>query len=311
MPQGVYPSADVCALGDQISSTGEGRHVTLYADNLTHGSGVSYVTKGRPVMWGEHAVGMPFRTQAAGENELEAVDTEGIWCVDVVASNDAGNSAVAPGEQLYMNTTTGVVSKISDGATQICLGYALGNVTSGATERIAVKVHFDPSLDNAKRTYYTVTSGVYTYGKHHTSVFAGGTSTGLEYFDQQVTGTQTGGIYGLGTWMELAAGFTSTASLTVGFEVGIYDAGATLTTSRFVMQQIQGIFASAVDSLHIWRINIAAAGGAVTAWMAFANPTSAGFVATAAETSTLVGCAPVADIVGYGVLWARLYDAAT
>ena len=142
--------------------------------------------------------------------------------------------------------------------------------------------------------------------------FAGGQSTGLEYFDQQVTGAMDGNLYGLGTWVELAAGFTSNASILAAFEIGIYDAGATLTTSRVVMQQIQGIFASAVDSLHIWRVNIAAAGGAITALIAFANPTSAGFVATALETSTVIGAMPFADIVGApGIGWVRLYDAAT
>lgn len=313
-PQGVYPTADVCALGDEISSTYEGRHVTLYADNLTHGSGVSYVTKGRPVMWGEHAVGMPFVTQAAGENLLTAVDTEGIWCIDVVATNDAGNNAVIPGDQLYMNTTTGVVSQISDGATQICLGYALGNVTSGATERIAVKVHFDPSLDNAKRTYYTVTDGAYTYGKHHTAVFAGGQSTGLEYFDQQVDGVQDGELYGLSSWMELAAGFTVTGGQTVVGELGLYDAGATLTNQRVVMLQMQAILASNPGtSLHIFRVNVAVAGGAITSMFAFANPTSAGYVATALETSTMTGAIPFASVVGEATdpLWIRLYDAAT
>ena len=93
---------------------------------------------------------------------------------------------------------------------------------------------------------------------------------------------------------------------------GMLIRGATLTTSRFVMMQIQGIFVSALDSLHIFRVNIAAPGGAITALFAFANPTSAGFVANALETSTVVGHMPFAEIVGLGgVGWIRLYDGAT
>lgn len=309
---GVYPIADALDDGTEISSTYEGRHVTLLESELTHPSHADgLVDKGDAVCFGT-AVGIAF-TSAAAATDYIAVDTEGIWVKDVVASNDAGNSAVTPGDDIYINTSTCVLSKICDGATQQLFGYALGSIDAGSTNTIAVKVHANTSMDNSKRTYYTVTSGAYTYGKHHTSVFAGGQSTGLEYFDQQVTGTQTGGIYGLGTWMELAAGFTGNGSLIVGSEIGIYDAGATLTSGRVVMQQIQGILASNPGtSLHIHRVNIAAAGGAITALYAFANPTSAGYTATGAETSTMIGAMPFADIVGAsGIGWIRLYDAAT
>ncbi len=156
-PQGVYPTADVCAIGDEISSTSEGRHITLYADNLEHGSGVSYVTKGYPVFF-EEAVGIPFKTQDADTgNILIAVDTEGIWCVDVYGGNDGGAEVVVPGDSLYINTTTNLVSKIRDNATQLPFGYALGNVGSGSTERIAVKVHWDPRshwLEDDERLYF-------------------------------------------------------------------------------------------------------------------------------------------------------------
>ena len=312
---GAYPIADALDPGDEISSTYEGRHITLLESDLVHPTHADgFVDKGDPIVsaTGRPAiVGVAFKSAAAATDRI-AIDTEGIWNLDVVAVDDAGNSAVAGGDCIYINTTTAVLSKISNQATQVPFGYALGIITAGATNAIAVKVHFDQSLDNAKRTYFTVTSGEYTYGKHHTSIFAGGLSTGLEYFDQQVTGTQTGLLYGFGTWMELAAGFTAAVNILCPFEVGLYDAGATLTNGRIVMQQIQAILASAPGtSLHIWRINVAAAGGAVTALMAFANPTSAGYVASAATGATKLGGIPLADIVGVGVGWVRLYDAAT
>ena len=312
---GAYPIADALDPGDEISSTYEGRHVTLLESDLihpTHADGL--VDKGDPVVsaTGHPAiVGVAFKSAAAVTDRI-AIDTEGIWNLDVVAIDDAGGSAVAGGDCVYINTTTAVLSKISNGATQRPFGVAYGIITSGLTEAIAVKVHFDQSIINAKRDYFTVTSGAYTYGRHSTAIFAGGQSTGLEYHDQQVTGLQTGGIYGFGTWLELAAGFTSIADLLVAAEIGIYDAGATLTTGRIVMQQIQAILASVPGtSLHIHRVNIAAAGGAITAMYAFANPTSAGYVASAATGATKLGGVPLADIVGVGVGWVRLYDAAT
>ena len=313
---GAYPVADALDPGDEISSTYEGRHITLLESDLIHPAHADgMVDKGDPICsaTGHPAiVGVAFRSAALAADRI-AIDTEGIWNLDVYAHDDAGDVAVAGGDCIYINITNAQLSKISNGATHRPFGYALGIVGSGLTEAIAVKVHFDQSVVNAKRDYYTVTSGAYTYGRHSTAVFAGGQSTGLEYHDQQVTGLQTGGIYGWGTWMELAAGFTDNAGLLVAQEIGIYDAGATLTGARIVMQQIQAILASAPGtSLHIHRVNIAAAGGAITALYAFANPTSAGYVASALETSTMIGAMPFADIVGAaGIGWIRLYDAAT
>ena len=312
---GGYPVADAKSPGDEISSTYEGRHLTLLESDLVHPTHTDgFVDKGDPIV---SATGLPVivgvaLASAAAATDRIAIDTEGIWNLDVVAANDAGNVAVAGGDIIYINTTTAVLSKISNGVTQRIFGYALGIIDSGSTEAIAVKVHHDPTSVGVKREYWTVTSGTYTYGKHYTAVFAGGTSTGLEYHDQTVTGTQTGGIYGWGTWMELAAGFTSIASLLVCHEVGLYDAGATMTLSRLVMQQVQAILASNPASLHLWRINVAAAGGAITAIFAAANPTSLGYVANGLETSTCLGSIPFASIVGAAAdpVWVRVYDAA-
>ncbi len=313
---GAYPIADVLTAGDQVSSTYEGRHVTVLESDLIHPTtGDGFANRGQPVVFGTtglQAVGVVVGASPAAATDLVAIDTEGIWGLDVVASDDSGNSAVAGGDLLYINVTTAVVSKISNQATQIPFGYALGVITGGNTDVIAVKVHFDPSLDNAKRTFITVADGAYVYGKHHTAIFAGGQSTGLEYFDQQVTGVQDGELYGWSSWMELAAGYTVTGGQTVAGEFGIYDAGGTLTNQRVVMLQLQAILASNPGtSLHIFRVNVAAAGGAITAVFAFANPTSAGYVASAATGATKLGGIPLANIVGVGIGWVRLYDAAT
>jgi hypothetical protein len=143
---GIYPVADVMLDGDEISSTYEGRHLTLLESELTHEPGLAFVTKGHPVVCGQ-IVGIPFSTCTAATDYV-AVDTEGIWIVDVNAADDGGNVAVAGGDRLYINTTTCVVSKIATAASQIPFGYALGIISSGLTERIAVKLHWDP-VDNA------------------------------------------------------------------------------------------------------------------------------------------------------------------
>jgi hypothetical protein len=136
---GIYPIADALTVGDEISSTYEGRHITFLASELTHAGSV--VTKGLPVVCG-NIVGVALKTEVAG-TDLIAVDTEGIWIIDVFAQDSGGTSAVAGGDLLYINKTTCVVSKIATPATQIPFGYALGIVGAGLTETIAVKVHFD------------------------------------------------------------------------------------------------------------------------------------------------------------------------
>ena len=315
---GAYPVADANDVGTQISSTdtsGSGRHITLLESELVHPTHTDGLVNAKdPVVanTGDQViVGVVFNSAAAATDRM-SIDTEGIWNLDVVAANDAGNVAVAGGDIIYINTTTAVLSKIRNGATQRVFGYALGIITSGNTEAIAVKVHWDASLDTAKRVYFTVADGAFTYGRHYTAVFAGGQSTGLRYHDQQVTGVQDGELYGWGSWIELAAGFSVTGGQTVAGEFGMFDAGATLTNQRVVMLQLQAILASNPGtSLHIFRVNVAAAGGTVTAIFAFANPASCGFVAGAGTTSTKVGDLRFASIVGLaGTAYIRLYDGA-
>ena len=233
MSQGVYPAEDTCAIGEEISSTGEGRHVTLYGDNLSHGTNVSYVTKGYPVWFGASGVGvgMPFETQTAAlGNPLMAIDTEGIWCVDVYAHNDVGDVAVAPGEKLYVNTTTGIVSKINNVNTQLPFGYALGNVTSSETNRIAVKVHFDPNGWTDRAMYASLTGATTDNGFSVTVVDAipgaGVYGRGL-YISYDNNGVKTGGgaeSNGLGIDMDADA---DTQSL---YGVNVYTAALTGAT---------------------------------------------------------------------------------
>ncbi len=144
---GVYP--DSLTAGTEVSSTYEGRHVTVTAAELLTSDGSGVATKGLPCVFGiiagNHGVGVCFATGTL--TDLIPIDTEGIWNLSVVAANDAGNSLVTGGDELYINLTTGVISKIASAATNIPFGYALGQVASGDTAVIAVKVHWDP-VDN-------------------------------------------------------------------------------------------------------------------------------------------------------------------
>lgn len=139
---GVYPANGTA--GTEVSSTYEGRHLSFLESELTHPSHTdSLVDKGDPVVLGE-IVGVSFKSAVAATDYI-AIDTEGVWNLSVVATNQDGNTAVAAGQQLYINRTTCIISKNADEDTHVPFGYALGAVTSGQTAVIAVKVHFDPA----------------------------------------------------------------------------------------------------------------------------------------------------------------------
>lgn len=122
--------------GEEGSSTYEGRHLSFYESELTHQYHADgFVNTGDPVNVGD-IVGVAF-TSAAATTDVVAIDTEGEWYLDVVASDDNGVSDVAVGDQLYVNT--GVVSKKSSG---IPFGKALSILTGSVSSAIAkVKVH--------------------------------------------------------------------------------------------------------------------------------------------------------------------------
>lgn len=141
MSYGVYTPGDA---GEEVSSTYEGRHLTFSESQLTHPSHADgFVDKGDPIIVGE-VVGVAFVSGAAS-TDLIPVDTEGIWQLSVTATDEDGNSAVAVGDALYINRTTAVISKDKTPSTHTFFGYALYHVSTGTTDVIPVKVHFDPN----------------------------------------------------------------------------------------------------------------------------------------------------------------------
>ena len=313
---GRYPGAGTA--GTEVSSTGEGRHLTVLETELIHpfrtdtllnkGDPVIVCDAGVPGTYG-NLVGVAFEDAIA--TEYAAIDTEGIWNLTVYAEDDIGNSAIEIGDCLYIRagnlpgaadadgTGDAEISKMNDAAHQVFFGYALGSMVAGGSGVIAVKVHASPFPEQEERRYQTVATGAYSYGFHDTAILLAGESTGLHYKDARVGGQQTGGIYAHSVWMELQADFLHLDdNLLVMLEGGIYENTSLAADSRVIGLQLQYILAGAPNDLFHFRVNVAAAGGAITAIYASANPDSLGFNATVTESDAPIGYIPFAEIVG-------------
>lgn len=132
--------------GQESSSTYEGRHLTILEDLMVHPAHAdAFVDKGDPVLVGENIVGVAFNSAAANTDQI-AIDTEGIWFLNVQAENDEGFSNIAIGDELFINKSNGLLSKIRNKNTHQRFGYALSAHawSAGSTGIVAVKVHWDP-----------------------------------------------------------------------------------------------------------------------------------------------------------------------
>lgn len=294
--------------GEECSSTYEGRHLNIEESLLTHPNHADgLVDGGDPVVIGGsdgEIVGVAF-SDASAATDLIAIDTEGIWFLNVVGENDAGNVAVDEGDLIYINTTTCVLSKIANWATQLPFGRALGEVTSGNTEVCAVKVHCDPKCFNAVDNFVTCTSGDYAWSIK--SYLAGGASEGLNgYVEGHLTAASTGHIYGFGSWINVDDADLLTASkIITPFEGGIYS-GSSNADGRVVFAgQHHAILDDAPASLHAWRLNSTQD---ITALIASANPGTIGYSHGTAGTG-VVGTVPLFDCVGHGVLYIDVHAA--
>lgn len=141
---GVYPSyLTTEGYMPEISSTYEGRHITVREDEITTlDPDHAFQQAGHPCMVKENIVGVAFTTCTAGTDYV-AIDTEGIWNLEVEAKNPA-DIAVFEGDELFINKSDAVISKDYNKNTNAHFGYALGNINSGGICIIAVKVHWDP-----------------------------------------------------------------------------------------------------------------------------------------------------------------------
>lgn len=145
--------------GTEISSTYEGRHVTLEESYLIHPyhSADALVDVGDPVLFAVgssymNGVGVAF-SSAAAATDLIAIDTEGIWFLSVLGaisdgSPDGAAKALAAGDPVYICKDAGQVNQLSgqsDPDHWVPFGYLLGDVTASTTGAtvVAVKVHWD------------------------------------------------------------------------------------------------------------------------------------------------------------------------
>jgi len=343
---GVYPVADALAEGDEISSTGEGRHVTLLESELIHKAGNvgGFVDKGNPVVFDVtegHGVGIAF-TSAEAATDLVAIDTEGIWVVDVVAADDGGNIAVGGGDVLYINNVTAVVSKIATGATQVPFGYALGIIaTPGNIERIAVKVHWSP-VDNWIRDdeefwfgdgldvsldYDSATGQLMLIAPtvtHDTSGLkivatqvAGHNEQGIAWYaDANYSGVMTATyLYGCGCWINLDPTFDGAAvyGVVAAQDNGIYATTLTecATTDLVYGMRAECITQASVHGLYAFSINAPAATTAAHRAIFYSdNPESCGQTVT--NRTVQVGSLAIAYVNGSGhdhVFYVNLYEA--
>ncbi len=239
---GVYP--DSLTAGTEVSSTYEARHVTVTAAELLTSAGSGVATKGLPCVFGIagdfNGVGVCFLTGTT--TDLIPIDTEGIWNLSVVASDDDGNSLVVGGEQLYINKVTGIVSKISAPATQLSFGYALGQITSGATAVIAVKVHWDPTIETVLEVRGTPGDGITfaSVGKESNPlVYAAASDKASEVWATFSFAT-TGGFYAFEADVKYIP-----ASSGYGTPVGIVgrstlNSGQTFTGGQAAMEGVRG-----------------------------------------------------------------------
>ena len=154
--------------GDEISSTYEGRHVTLEESYLIHPYHADgFVDAGDPVYVGDEFVGVAL-ISAAAATDLISIDTEGIWYLNVYGHVSDGTSdgialALNPGDPVFIEKATAgnaatrvaTLSGQQDPSHFIPFGYVLGDVAASVDTLTitAVKVHGSPVPDGGRLVF--------------------------------------------------------------------------------------------------------------------------------------------------------------
>nr|WP_321349791.1 capsid cement protein [uncultured Methanoregula sp.] len=140
--------------GEEGSITNQGRYLTFVESDLTHPThSDGLADKGDPVNVG-NIVGVVSSSSPTAATDLVTVDTEGVWYLNVVASDDAGTSAVVLGDQLFI--AAGVISKKASG---VPFGKALGALSGSATAAVcAVKIHQEDPLTSLSGRKFVITT---------------------------------------------------------------------------------------------------------------------------------------------------------
>jgi len=122
------------AAGEEISSTGEGRHVSVQEVLLIHADpGDGLINKGQPCAFWD-GVGIALKDAGSTADNIP-IDTEGIWRLSVTAV-----AAIEVGQALFI-TNAGAITDDPTWAWAV-MGYAMQYISGAGTEIIAVKVHW-------------------------------------------------------------------------------------------------------------------------------------------------------------------------
>ena len=131
--------------GEEVSSTGEGRHILIAESVLihpVHDFVLDLVQKGDPVAFWD-GVGVSLGTAKAG-SEAIPIDTEGVWRLSVTNTGATNWGSIVVGQTLFI-TGLGIITDDWNTAYAI-FGYALEPIAAPAngsrTAIIAVKVHW-------------------------------------------------------------------------------------------------------------------------------------------------------------------------
>jgi hypothetical protein len=318
---GIYPVKDALDVGDQISSTYEGRYLTFLESQLFHPYHAdTFVDKGEPVVVQTttgYIVGVALASALAA-TDLITIDTEGIWSQTVYADTDdvwatSQTGAVTPGDALFINrVTTGAItagigacgiSKRRDHATQVPFGMALGSIDNGLEGTIAVKLHNQGSFDlisaMVNRAVVSGEMGWSFFGR-----ITDGQSEGLNgYVDGTILGTPTGATYGFGSWIAIDNAAIMGTNVATPHDVGIYSGAVQATANLYFAGQAQAQLGGDPGQLHAWRFNTT---HTIDAIFLAANAGSVGWE-VGADTATYVGSIPLATVAG-AVRWVKLYD---
>ena len=322
MPVDTYVKTGQSA-GEEASSTGAGRHLTFEESVLTHPyHSDGFVDGGDPVLV-DNIVGVAFKGASAADDMI-AIDTEGIWWLNVLGSVSDGSAdglaqELSRGTPVYIKMVPGsdtyILSGQSDSNAWQLFGYTLSTVAAHLTTPtlVAVKVHWNSSPVDDDRVMGIASDpfDVLTtrFARQTIARLTAGQSEGLcEYLEGHIAGAQAGHTYNFGSWLNVDAGATLDGSLVVPIEGGVY-AGEAQAAARIVFAgQHQAILAGAPASMHAWRLNVAQVAGAITALIAAANPESVGYDHGKAGTG-VVGTIPIADVVGHGVVYIDVHAA--
>ena len=140
-----------------------------------------------------------------------------------------------------------------------------------------------------------------------------GSSDGIAFYaEAHIAGTATGYSVGSGIWLNIDSAAVTGAREVVGLDVGVYESGATMTSTAVYPLKVQGYFDSTNGPTEFAQIkfNCDQAGTLPDHWFFADNPESVCYTAGTGTSGTKVGTIKV-YIRPDGDRYLRLYDSAS